>query len=72
MLAHEFETQLNADHTLAVPEEIAARIPQGQPVRVIVLVDDTSEDEDWRRLTSEQFFKGYAEGDAIYGELSSG
>jgi hypothetical protein len=72
MLAHEFETQLRADHTLAVPEEIASRIPPGRPLRVIVLFQDTTEDEDWRRLTMEQFFKGYGDGDAIYDELSTG
>ena len=73
MLSHEFEAYIKPDGTLAVPAEIAAQIPQGQPIRVIVLVETASEeDEDWRRLALEQFYKGYAESDAIYDELSNG
>ena len=73
MLAYEFEARINPDRTLAVPEEIASRIPTGQAIRVIVLIEDASEeDEDWRRLGLEQFYKGYAESDAIYDELSNG
>ncbi len=72
MLTHEFEARINPDHTLAVPDEIAAHIPVGQTIRVIVVLHDPTEEEDWRRLALEQFFKGYAEGDAIYDELSNG
>jgi hypothetical protein len=73
MLAHEFETKINPDGTLAVPKEIAAHIPTGQAIRVIVLYEeDTTEDEDWDRMATEQFFKGYDEDDAIYDELSTG
>jgi hypothetical protein len=73
MLAHEFESHIKPDGTLAVPAEIAAQIPQGESIRVIVLVE-TAEEEDaaWRRLTTEQFFKGYAEEDAVYDDLSAG
>jgi hypothetical protein len=72
MLAHEFEGTINADRTLAVPEEIAARIPPGQPVRVLVLIHEPTEEEEWRRLTTEQFLQGYAESDAIYDQLPTG
>ncbi len=39
-------------------------------VRVIVLVpedENESEEADWANLTSEQFFRGYAQADSIYG-----
>lgn len=72
MLAHEFATRINSDGTLTVPEEIAVRIPAGQPVRVLVLIPESGEEEDWRRLTTEQFFQGYSAGDAIYDQLPTG
>ena len=72
MKALEFEAQLNPDQTLSVPQAVAAQLPQGERVRVLVLVDELSEDEAWQRLATEQFFKGYAESDSIYDELSGG
>jgi hypothetical protein len=72
MKALEFEAQLNPDHTLPVPQAVAAQIPQGERVRVLVLVSESTEDEAWQRLTTEQFFKGYAESDAIYDQLPGG
>jgi hypothetical protein len=70
MFAHEFEAKINPDCTLAVPKEIAAHIPQGQPIRVIVLLQEMTEDEEWDRMATEVFFEGFDEGDAIYDELS--
>jgi len=70
MKALEFEAQVNPDHTLAIPTSIAAEIPSGKPVRILILVPDSSEDAEWERLTAEQFLKGYADSDAIYDQLS--
>ena len=39
-------------------------------MRVFVVLPDGS-DEEWAALTREQFLKGYADGDAIYDQLSS-
>jgi hypothetical protein len=72
MIAHEFQAQVNADGSLSVPEEVARQLPAGQAVRVLVLVPEPTEEEDWKRLTMEQFLAGYAEGDAIYDQLSTG
>jgi hypothetical protein len=72
MKALEFEARLNPDHTLTVPAELAAQLPGGAPVRVLLLVPAADEEQEWKRLAAEQFFKGYAEGDAIYDELSGG
>ncbi|MGH7225627.1 MAG: hypothetical protein ACRELF_20610, partial [Gemmataceae bacterium] len=58
------------DHTLPIPAAVAAELPSGQTVRILVLVPDSSEDADWARLTTEQFLKGYADSDAIYDQLS--
>jgi hypothetical protein len=52
-----------------VPLEMAECIPKDRAVQVIILFpeasgNETTGDEDWRRLTRQQFLKGYAEGDA--------
>ena len=70
MKALTFEAQVNPDRTLAIPASVAAEIPSGQTVRVLMLLPESSEDTDWQRLTSEQFLKGYADSDAIYDQLS--
>ena len=64
----EFAARLNDDRTLTVPPEVAAQLPPGQQIRVLLLVDDSEEERDWVRTAAEQFFKGYAESDAIYQE----
>jgi hypothetical protein len=72
VLTYQFEAQIKVDGTLAVPPEIVAQTPQGQPVRIVLLVETAEdEEEDWRRLATEQFFKGDAEADAIHDELSN-
>ena len=66
MKALEFEAKLGSDASLKVPQEVAARIPREELVRVIVLLPEGIEDADWQRLTKEQFLRGYGEGDSIY------
>ena len=65
----EFQTQIPSDGVLQVPPDIAAQIPGDDPVRVVLLVGDSSEEEDWKRLTAERFLAGYSQGDDIYGGL---
>ena len=72
MKALEFQTCLNPDQTLPVPSEVAQQVPPGQAVRVILLISESREDQDWARLTAEQFVQGYGEDDAIYDKLSTG
>jgi hypothetical protein len=74
MTALEFRATINADGTVNVPENIAARVAVGSPIRVILLVPtDTEEarqeDEAWDRLGEEQFFRGYADSDSIYDDV---
>jgi len=49
-----------------VPADLAAQIPKEKSVRVIVLVPERPEEEDWRRLTQDGFLRGYSESDGIY------
>jgi hypothetical protein len=64
--ALEFESKLGEDASLRVPYDLALQIPKGEPVRVIVLIPESTEDEAWQRLTHDQLLQGYSEGDSIY------
>ncbi len=66
MKAVEFEGRLDSKGNLKVPDELAARIPQQQTVQVILLLPESSEDDDWRRLSEQHFLAGYSDGDSIY------
>jgi len=71
----EFWGHINSDYTLKLPPKVAKLIQQGQPIQVILLIPESGlipepgEDQEWTRLTTEQFLKGYTNGDAIYDEL---
>jgi len=64
--ALEFESKLGEDASLRVPDDLVLQIPKEEPVRVIVLVPESNEDEAWRRLTRDQLLQGYSDGDSIY------
>jgi hypothetical protein len=68
--ALEFQAQVGADQTLRLPPEIAAEIPSGRRVRVLLLIDDAddeaAEDAAWRHYALERFFEGEEEFDGLY------
>ncbi len=72
MKAIEFQAQVNPDQTLKVPASVMGTIPVGQAVRVLILVPDNDTDKEWEYLAAEAFGQGYADGDAIYDQLSAG
>lgn len=73
MTALEFWARLNPDGTLPVPGDVAAHIQSERPVRVIVVLNDSSdEDRTWTQLTTDQFLNGYDDGDALYDDIQSG
>ncbi len=65
----EFQTRIPSDGTLTLPPDIAAQIPGDDRVRVVLLVGNSSEDDDWKRLTADRFLAGYSRGDEIYDAL---
>ena len=69
MKAVEFLGQIDANNAIEVPPEIAAQIQYGEALRVIVLIPETNDDQDWSQLTADQFLAGYSEGDSIYDNL---
>lgn len=70
MKAIEFSSSMDANHSLTVPADIASRIPQDQPIRVLVLIDDAESERNWELLTASEFGLGYSESDSIYDKLS--
>ena len=69
MKALQFETRLGRDRVLTVPADVAAQVPDGQQVRVILVLDEAGDDDPWPAVTAEQFLAGYDEADAIYDQL---
>jgi hypothetical protein len=68
----EFQTYVNDDATVTIPTEVISQIERNRPVRVIVVVQDSAEDQEWSELTATQFLQGYADTDAIYDDVSAG
>lgn len=66
MKAVEFQSELSANRTLAVPADLLEEIPSGQPLRVLILLPQSEEVRAWEQLAASEFGLGYADGDAIY------
>lgn len=62
----EFETELRGGRTLALPPEIADRLPKTGRAKVIVVVPDDREDQQWRMAAYEHFLRDDCAEDAIY------
>ncbi|WP_035992099.1 hypothetical protein [Leptolyngbya sp. KIOST-1] len=72
MKAYEFAGEVMADGQLKLPESALVQLAGHRAVRVIVLVQDPSEDEEaaeWNTMAAEQFLAGYSKADAIYDTL---
>ena len=69
MKAFEFQTKLTRNQTLDLPTDLKAQIEPGSSVRVILLLAESTEESNWKRLTAEQFLQGYAESDSVYDKL---
>lgn len=72
MKALEFSSELGPNQTLNVPADVAALIPVGQPLRVLVLVGEDAQEKAWEELAATDFGQGYSDSDAIYDRLSAG
>jgi len=66
MHAVEFTIKLGPDRTLSIPEAVSAQLPKAGSARVIILTEDDSEDENWRRAAYEQFARDDSPEDAAY------
>jgi hypothetical protein len=67
MKALEFDTQVANHDQIRVPPDVAARIPEGSSLRVIILLDAGDTDaEGWQQLSLDRFSAAYSEEDAVY------
>ena len=66
MSSIEFETELRGEPTLPLPPEVVAKLPKSGRAKVLVLVEDDLEDDQWRRASYEQFMKDDSPEDAVY------
>lgn len=66
----EFDTELHDKPFIAVPLEIAARLPKSGHVKVILLLVDDSEDEEWRAVGYEHFIREDSPEDSVYAKYA--
>ena len=66
MRALEFTTNLSGDSVLSIPKDVADQLPKEGRARVLLLVDDDTEDTQWRRSAYEQFMRDDAPEDSVY------
>jgi len=67
MRAIEFTTELSGSLMLPIPQGVAEQLPKTGKVRIIVLTDELTGDDDWRLGAYQQFLRDDAPEDAIYG-----
>lgn len=52
---------------ICIPKNIQDQLSESDKnVRVIVLIDERQDDDDFSEITTEEFLKGYADSDSIY------
>ncbi|MCC3405923.1 MAG: hypothetical protein JGK17_10100 [Microcoleus sp. PH2017_10_PVI_O_A] len=73
MKAYEFPAKVTDEGKIEFPDTLLKYLAANQEVRVIVLVEDTTDTEEenaaWHRLAAEQLLAGYSEEDAIYDNI---
>ncbi len=69
MQVYEVPIDITPEGRLELPEALLERMNRGHVVRLIALLDESEDqeyDNDWARITAEQFLAGYGEADSIY------
>jgi hypothetical protein len=67
----QFDCNLNPDHSVPIPADIAAKLRPDDRVHVVLVAGDSVDELNWQRLAAEQFLDGYAPGDDIYDQIRS-
>ncbi len=70
MRAVEFETEV-INNTITIPENFQDELAlsKDKHVRVIVMVDELTEESRFKNALNQQFLKGYDEADSVYDNL---
>lgn len=70
MKAYEFPANVTTEGKIELPNAILQQLTNNQQVKVIILVNEPTEQEEeeaaWHRLAAGQLLKGYNQDDAIY------
>ena len=69
MKAVEFETTVNRDGQIVLPQDVAGAIPPGGSVRVVLMWDAASTDSAWRDAGRRKFEESYCAEDSVYEQL---
>lgn len=67
MKAYELDTEITPEGAIVLPPELAAALPPGQQLRVLLLVPEDGESqgqEEWPKLTAEEFYSAVAGAEA--------
>ncbi len=62
----EFQTELHGEASLQLPPEVVALLPKTGTATVVVHIQSSGEDTEWKRAAYEQFMKDDAVEDAVY------
>ena len=62
----DFRSELGPDGPIAVPPEIAAQVPAGERIQVVLQWGSSEDDAAWRAVGRRQFEAAYAADDSVY------
>jgi len=67
MKAIEFKARMK-NRLIRVPDNISSDLTEDKDIRVIVLLEEieNQEENDFRKISREQFLAGYSDSDSIY------
>jgi hypothetical protein len=66
MKVADFKGELTANGQIAVPPEIAAQVPAGEMIQVVLRWGLSEEETVWRAAGRRQFEAAYADDDSVY------
>ena len=69
MKTADFKGQLTPNGQIAVPPDIAALVPPGEPIQVILQWGASEDDAAWRAAGRRRFEAAYAADDSVYESL---
>jgi hypothetical protein len=69
MKTADFNGELTANGQITVPPEIAAQVPQGEIVQVVLHWGASDDDTAWRAAGRRQFEAAYSDDDSVYESL---
>lgn len=69
MKAVEFDTTVNRNGQIVLPQDVVGDIPPGGPVRVVLMWDASPTDSAWRQAGRRRFEEAYSAEDSVYEQL---